>query len=487
MIKIDFLKEQAKYPANDIGIAKLFIDSFSDRLIFCADTGVWYFWNDRFWEKDTKDGGKRHEMLKQLAVVVNKELFKIDDAEKLRAYQKIYSKLYSKNYRDTILRDAMSVSPITSSVFDKQKFLFNCQNGTYNFLTGEFREHKKEDYLTDMSTVVYDKNADCPRFKQYLQEVMKGDQSKIDYLMTIASYCLTGDTSQECFFILYGETTRNGKGTFVETLLSLAGTYAQTVMPSTITRKNQNSGGNNSTPDLADLKSARIASVGEIEAGMLLDIALVKRMTGGNQIKARFLYENNFSYVPQFKLLIDTNFLPKMTDDSIFKSDRIHLIEFTRHFDLHERDMNLKSKLQNEKSGIFNLITEYYKLFQKQGFVMPQETIDTINKYQLDSNNVLAFTKTIYPDETSYETQKDLYDAYVKWCNEEKLLPLAKKNFKNEIAKYGAIFIPDKRRFTNNLGLRENTFWVKGFSLTEPKKSVNTSSLIPIDDEDLPF
>ena len=96
MIKIDFLKEQAKYPANDIGIAKLFIDSFSDRLIFCADTGVWYFWNDRFWEKDTKDGGKRHEMLKQLAVVVNKELFKIQDDEKLKAYQKIYGKLYSE-------------------------------------------------------------------------------------------------------------------------------------------------------------------------------------------------------------------------------------------------------------------------------------------------------------------------------------------------------------------------------------------------------
>ncbi len=483
MIKIDFLNRQAEYPANDIGIAKLFIDSFSDKLIFCADTGVWYFWNDKFWEKDSRDGGKRHEMLKQLAVIVNKELFKIQDAEKLKAYQRVYNKLYSKNYRDTILRDAMSVSPIKSSMFDKQKYLFNCDNGTYNFETGEFREHRKEDYITDISPVIYDKEADCPRFKQYLQEVMKGNQSKIDYLMTIASYCLTGDTSQECFFILYGETTRNGKGTFVETLLSIAGTYAQSIMPSTITRKNQNSGGSNATPDLAELKSARIASVGEIEAGMMLDIALVKRMTGGNQIKARFLYENNFSYTPQFKLLIDTNFLPKMTDDTIFKSDRIHLIEFTRHFELEERDMSLKQKLQNEKSGIFNLIIEYYKLFKKQGFVMPEETINTIKKYQLDSNNVLAFTKTIYRDDNSYETQKALYEAYDNWCKDEKLMPLAKKNFKNEICKYGAYFIEEKRRLTNNAGMSENTFWVKGFSLTEPK-----NVLIPIkDDGDLPF
>ena len=206
MIKIDFIKEASKYQPNDIGISKLFIDCFKDQLLFCKDSGVWYVWNEKYWEKDTKDGGIRNEMMKQFARYCNTLIsanYQLEQDDRMR-FIKAYSKLYTKNYRDTILKDAMSICPVKDSIFDSNPYLFNCQNGTYDFKTGDFKDFDKNDYITNISNVTYDKEADCPRFKQYLNEVMENKQDKIDYLMKMAAYGYTGNVNRDCFFILYG-------------------------------------------------------------------------------------------------------------------------------------------------------------------------------------------------------------------------------------------------------------------------------------------
>lgn len=487
MKKIDFLRNP-DYPANDIGISKLFIDMFSDELLFCQDIG-WYIWNGKFWERDAKDGGRVNELVKQMSkycmtqIVSNPKL----NEDEMESLNKVYKKLFTKNYRDTVIRDAMSIAPVKSSIFDKHKFLFNCQNGTYDFKRKIFRPFDKQDYLTDISNVEYRPDATCPRFEQYLQEVMDKDNSKIDYLLKIAAYCMTGDTSRECFFILYGDKTRNGKGTFVSTFTQLMGTYAKTLKAASITKKQLNSGGSNATPDLAKLKNARLANVNEIEDGMMLDIALMKEMTGGDTITARFLYKEEFDFVPQFKILINTNVLPKMSEDSIFRSNRIHLICFDRHFEENERDLNLKDKLKAELSGIFNLLVPYYDKLNSEGFVLPQSTKDTIEQYQYNSNNVLLFVKEkLYEDKPTWETMTDIYQTYCDWCDKDGLSQMSKKVFKERLAKCGATIEDGLARRYNSKGESVTSRgWVKGYSLTKPK--TQQYELEEIDDDSLPF
>lgn len=493
MIKIDFIKEESTYPANDIGISKLFIDSFKDQLLFCKDSGCWYVWNGKYWEKDTKDGGIRNEMIKLLARYCNNHIMTSPDIldssrEKLI---KIYSKLFNKNYRDTIIRDAMSIAPVKDSKFDNNIFLFNCQNGTYDFSTNTFKDFDREDYITNISNVYYDTSADCPRFKQYLDEVMEGKKDKIDYLMKMAAYGYTGNVNRDCFFVFYGSKTRNGKSTFVGINTHMLGTYAGTLKPASVTRKQINNGGSAATPDLASVKNARWVTISEIENGMMLDISLIKTMTGKNELKARNLYENEIAFKPKFKLYFDTNFLPKMTDDTIFQSDRIHLIEFTRHFELEERDFNLMDKLKQETSGIFNLIIEYYQKLEKEGFIIPQESQDTLTRYRLNSNNILAFkTAKLFDDKTAYIKASQLYDIYKEWCEEEELKFLSKKNFKEEMLKLGATYL-EKEHHKNEDGVYEKTNWYKGFSISNNQTNVKQNSeqeLIPLEnDKDLPF
>lgn len=487
MNKIKFLRN-TDYPANDIGIAKLFVDLFKDVLVFCQDVG-WYIWNGKYWERDAKDGGKVNEFAKDMASYCLKEIATNPELseEEQTGLTKIFSKLLTKSYRDKVIQDSMSIAPVKASIFDKHKFLFNCQNGTYDFKRKIFRDFNKTDYLTDISNVVYDKDAECPRFQQYLDEVMNSDETKIDYLLKIAAYCMTGDTSRECFFILYGDKTRNGKGTFVSTLTQLMGTYSKTLKAASITKKQLNTGGSNATPDLAKLKNARLANVNEIEDGMMLDIALMKELTGGDTITARFLYKEEFDFVPQFKILINTNVLPKMSEDSIFRSNRIHLICFDRHFEVGERDLHLKDKLKAEISGIFNLLVPYYDKLNSEGFVLPQTTKDTIEQYQYNSNNVLLFTRErLYEDKQCWETVGDIYKVYEAWCNENGLNTMAKKTFKERISRCGAVVSEGQSRHTNSAGQNLSSCgWIRGFSLKKP--TATQIELEPIDDDNLPF
>lgn len=493
MIKIDFIKNEAKYPPNDIGVSRLFIDSFKDQLIFCKDSSVWYVWNGKYWEKDTKDGGIRNEMVKMLAQYCNNLVTTSPDiAESSREKLiKFYAKLFNKNYRDIIIRDAMSICPVKDNKFDNNQYLFNCQNGTYNFETNTFKDFDRNDYITNISNVVYDKNADCPRFKKYLNEVMENKQDKIDYLMKMASYGYTGNVNRDCFFILYGSKTRNGKSTFVGINTHMLGTYAGTLKPASVTRKQINNGGSSASPDLASVKNSRWVTISEIEKGMMLDISLIKTMTGKNELKARNLYENDITFLPKFKLFFDTNFLPSMTDDTIFQSDRLHLIEFTRHFELEERDFGLMDKLKQETSGIFNMIIEYYQKLQRENFIIPEESQRTIMRYRLNSNNILAFQTTkLIEDKNSFVKSSVLYETYKNWCEEEELKYLSKKNFKEEMIKVGAVYT-DSEWHKNQNGVNEKTYWVKGFIISNELNNVNTNyknELIPLENADnLPF
>ena len=89
---------------------------------------------------------------------------------------------------------------------------------------------------------------------------------------------------------------------------------------------------------------------------MVLSASLVKTLTGRDTINARFLNENSFEFVPQFKLFINTNHLPKVTDPTVFDSGRVKVVPFNRHFSEEEQDKTLKRRLRQTEnlSGILN-------------------------------------------------------------------------------------------------------------------------------------
>lgn len=231
------------------------------------------------------------------------------------------------------------------------------QNKTIDLETFEILNHKTDDFLTRCSKVVYDPNAKSTLWEKTINEILENDQEKIDYLQCILGTCLTGEVNKEEFYILYGATSRNGKSTITNTIAYLLGNnkgYAANVNPSSFSKLNRNPSSTSS--DIARLARIRFATVNELSPTTIIDAEKIKTMTGRDFITARPLYAKEIEYVSQFKLFFNTNYLPHITDDIIFESGRVHVIEFNRFFSEEEQDTSLKDKLRQPEhlSGILN-------------------------------------------------------------------------------------------------------------------------------------
>jgi len=71
-------------------------------------------------------------------------------------------------------------------------------------LSGEFREHKQGDMITNIANVEYDLNADCPVWKKFVMKIMNYNTDLIRFIQNAAGWAITGDTSEQTMFILFG-------------------------------------------------------------------------------------------------------------------------------------------------------------------------------------------------------------------------------------------------------------------------------------------
>ena len=285
--------------------------------------------------------------------------------------------------------------------------------------TVEFLSHTPDMKLSKLCNVSYDPDAKCPKWTKFLDEIMQGDSEKTRYLQKIAGLSLTGNTHEECCFILFGATTRNGKSTFIETLLYMLGDYGVTMRPETLAVK-QNADSRTASGDIARLQGVRLVNASEPPKRMLFDTALLKSMLGRDSITARFLHQSEFTFIPRFKLTVNTNFLPLIGDDTVFSSGRIRVISFDRHFELHEQNKLLKDQLKqsNELSGILNWCIEGLRLYRKEGLKPPKAVEDATASYQSDSDKIGNFVSECLIESRGCCSIKAVYERYSEWCRD---------------------------------------------------------------------
>ena len=442
---VDRLKELApmdssKYPWNDIGAGRIFADYYQDRLRYVPERKAWFYYQDGIWQPDT--GALRAmKYCMELADLMYTFALEIRDEDKRKAYMKYASRWQSHSNRVNILKDAQVHHPISYGKFDSDIYIFNCKNGTLHIDTGEFTEHRSTDFLTKKSPVTYDPYAHSERFSTYIDEIMSGDNERAKFLQKILGYGLTGDTRHECMTILYGVTTRNGKGTLCESVLKVLGDYGCASRPETIAMKSHTNGSQPSE-DVARLAGVRFVNIPEPGKGMVLDAAKVKSMTGNDTLNARFLHENSFDFRPQFKIYVNTNYLPVINDMTLFSSDRIIIIPFDRHFDEQSRDTTLKGQFAEDhvQSAILNWLLEGYRLLRSEGLHLPKSVKEATERYQHDSDRMALFIEdNLVADETAEELTSTVYSRYKNWCQENGCYPEGMKNFKQGLQAYAKV------------------------------------------------
>ena len=423
-----------RYGWNDIGMGYLFADAYKNISRYVLEAKAWYVYDGRVWKADLNSSVAAQQARDLMDYLLDCRHL-IDNDETREKWIDFISKRLKKTARDTMIADALSVYPVSIQDFDKDPYIFNCQNCTLNLKDFTQHKHRPDDFLSKISNVVYDPAAKCDRWERFISEIMREDMETARFVQKALGYALTGDTSEECFFILYGSTSRNGKGTTMETTLHIMGDYGHTAEPETITQK-QNSNAGNSSEDIAGLKGARFVNISEPDKGIRLNNALVKRVTGGDSIRARFLFQNSFEFRPQFKLFINTNHLPRVSDDTVFKSERVKLIPFERHFPENEQDKGLKASFKQPEniSGIFNWFIEGLKLMRNEGMKQPQAVKAATDQYREDSDTIGVFIREcLIEAKNSSVTLKEVYSEYLKWCENNGYKELNNKNLSMEL------------------------------------------------------
>lgn len=420
------------YSWDESGMAELFSECYQNDTRFCPEAKCWYTYSNGAWRKDIGSllvAEKIKEFCRLMALYCGE----IDNEDRRREYMKFISKMGDRRFRDRLMKDAASVMPITAEEFDANPYLINCRNGTYDLQKMEFREHDWHDFLTMQTNFDYTlQDAECPRWERFIQEVTCNDADKADYLQKALGYSMLGTANEECMFILHGKTTRNGKSTLLSAIHHLLGDYASVSPVSIICKSDRSKNAEAASPVLASLKGKRFVTMAESNQYGRLDEETIKQLTGGEEIKARNLYEAASTFLPQFTLWLSCNDLPSVNDKSLFASDRVRVIEFNRHFSEDEQDKNLKTEFQTPEAmqGIFTWLLEGYFKYKRFGLKMSPAMRQVVKQYEKDNDLVLQFLEEkCEKKEKVYTRQTTLFNAYKIWCKSNGYFQCSAKRF----------------------------------------------------------
>jgi len=301
----------------------------------------------------------------------------------------------------------------TTDQWDSDLWLLNTPAGTVDLRTGEVRENRREDCLTKLTATGPGSNG-CPQWLGFLDRITGGDDELQSFLQRVIGYSLTGSTREHAIFFLYG-TGANGKSVFLSTISGLLGDYSKTAPMSAFTASSTEQ----HPTDLAGLRGARLVTAIETEDGTRWAESKIKSLTGGDRISARFMRQDFFEYLPQFKLIVAGNHKPglRSVDEAIRR--RLHLVPFTVTIPEHERDPELGEKLKAESPGILQWAIEGCLAWQSDGLNPPAVVRNATAEY-LAAEDALGRWREdrCVLGNGNWTSFKALFADWQQWCEE---------------------------------------------------------------------
>lgn len=416
------------YTLDDTGNAQRLCDAYRDILLYNFTDKTWMFWQDGKWHVDAVCCHRT------LADSIVEQMAQDESAyDDIDAFRKHLKKTRSFAAKTNMCREAEHLLPATAVMFDRDNTVINCKNGILSLKDGQLTPHAPAQMLTRQTAVPYDENAPEPTvWLSFLHDIFGGDTEMIRYIQKCVGYSLTGSTSEQCAFFLYG-TGRNGKSTFLEVLRYIMGDYAVNIQPQTIMVNPKS--GNAPSSDIARLKGARLVTTVEPDEGMRLAEGLLKQLTGGDVVTARKMYGNEFEFKPNFKLWMSTNYkvIIRGTDVGIWR--RIHLIPFDIEIPEHKVDRALPRKLFHDGAGILKWAVEGCRLWQKEGLIKPQAVLRATGEYRREMDTIGSFLAECCTEGEGQVAAGKLFGAYLDWAHRNNEHVFTQTKFGQAIAK----------------------------------------------------
>ena len=418
---------------DDTGNAQRMYDLCGDVMRYCYTDRRWLAYEGGKWRYDAKGGifvwaDKVLESMKsELKIWAEHENGTMFDD-----YKKHMKKTRSNNSKKAMVKELEHLVAVSPNELDSDRLLVNTQNGVLDLKDFSMNEHSPDFLMTRMLGTSISENPKTPeKWITFLNQIFNNDKELIRYIQKALGYSLSGDTSEQCAFFLYG-AGRNGKSTFLEVVRKIMGDYATNIQPESIMIKASTSTANS---DIARLKGARLVTSVEPNEGMRLNEGLIKQLTGDDMITARKLYGDEFEFRPEFKLWMATNHKPTIrgTDLGIWR--RIHIIPFSVTIPESAVDKKLSHKLEEELPDILAWVVEGYKLWKVEGLRKPKVIEDAVEEYRNEMDVISAFLASDYVVQGGEVKAQALYAVYCQWCSESNEYKMPSRKFSLEMTK----------------------------------------------------
>lgn len=425
---------------NDKELSRLFGSTYRDRLLYVPEARGWYAFDGRRWVQPEHGGDMgAQRLMKEFSDRLNRAAMATDDDKERASALKAVARYNQRNDRARLLADCESEMHAPVSEFDRDRMMFNCPNCTVDLRTGEPRPHRASDMLTKVAGCDYDPQAGYAEWREFIVTTFDGDEERAAFLQMAVGRALAGDTSLHRFYIANGPT-RTGKSSTLEPILAMFGDYGASMQPDTLQEAKRGKGAASS--DVARLAGKRFVVCPELPARMRLDVAQMKQWTGGDTVTARYQFQGEFDFRPMFQLWINTNYLPDVTDPTLFASDRCVVLPFDRRIPAERRDTGLRERMTEPAflSSILSWAIDGWRMAAVADGHMPDACRIAVEEYATDSDRMGEFIADECETGTCMrEDGTRLYTRYKDWCESNGYGALGRNNFYGELSRRDGI------------------------------------------------
>lgn len=434
-------KETPREPllTGDQGNAFILHTIHGHELLFNVSDGLFYRWQHHRWKQDA--GEQVHQCFDdvrdhwlELATEADAEAAHLEAAGganivegpppevKARRAEagearREAKRLLSEQHRAQALKSYAHIyaRQIITPDLDRDPELLCCRNGILDLRLGELV--RDETYLISKScNVEWIPGAGCYLWKTFLRKVFDDSEDEIESIWLGMAYCLTGHISEQKFFFLTGAGA-NGKSTFLHVLRRLLGEYSGSLPWKVLDYDPR------VQPEyhLARAAGRRVLTVSEIPTNRKIDDALIKDLTGGEEINARHPFGRPFAYRPHCKLWLAGNEKPRVsaTDHGFWR--RLVLIPFSVQIPAAEQDPYMPQKLEEELPGILaELVTVWLPKWRESGLRLPASWTTAAEEYR-SSEDILGqwITERCDVGPWLWSSSADLHHDFLTWLEEE--------------------------------------------------------------------
>jgi len=322
------------------------------------------------------------------------------------------------------------------------------KNGVIDLSTGTLHPHDKKYKATIMTQVEYNPSLQCPTIDAFINQVV--EQKDRLLLYEIPAWCLMRDSRIQRLVLLLGGGA-NGKSTYLEMVRKFLGHE------------------NCSAYSMQYLADNRFATAGlfgklanihaDLPTSVLKQTAQLKMLTGGDAIEAEKKFKDSFSFINTAKLIFSANQPPEINEDTLAIWRRFVVVDFPYQFMGKLADKNLITKLTTpaELSGFLNKVLLGIQRLKHSGdFTYSRSVEDTRAKYILIANPVEAFIE----DRCEFSpwgsiTKEELYLAFMKFCEENRLPGMNKKAFGHKLKRTHRYDISEERGYWRGVIIKQ--------------------------------